>query len=149
MKIAVGCDHAGLKVKNTIIDYLKDNGYEYTDVGTYTLDSCDYPDFANEVAIKVAQGDCDKGIIVCGTGIGVSIVANKVKGIRCAHCTDTFSAKACREHNNANVITFGDRITGIGIILDCVKLFLETEFLGGRHEKRVDKITQIENKNFK
>lgn len=149
MKIAVGCDHAGLKVKNTIIDYLKDAGYEYLDVGTYTLESCDYPDFANEVAIKVAQGDCDKGIIVCGTGIGVSIVANKVKGIRCAHCTDTFSAKACREHNNANVITFGDRITGVGIILDCVKLFLETEFLGGRHEKRVDKITQIENKNFK
>ena len=149
MKIAVGCDHAGLNVKNKIINYLKDNGYEYTDVGTYTLDSCDYPDFANEVAQKVAQGECDKGIIVCGTGIGVSIVANKVKGIRCAHCTDTFSAKACREHNNANVITFGDRITGIGIILDCVKLFLETEFLGGRHEKRVDKITQIENKNFK
>ena len=90
-----------------------------------------------------------KGIIVCGTGIGVSIVANKVKGIRCAHCTDTFSAKACREHNDANIITFGDRISGIGVILDCVDLFLTTDFAGGRHSKRVDKIKQIEDENFK
>ncbi len=149
MKIAIGCDHAGLKVKQAIISYLGENGYEAVDFGTYDESSCDYPDFAEKVANAVSNGDCPKGIIVCGTGVGVSIVANKVKGIRCAHCTDTFTAKACREHNNANVITFGDRISGLGIILDCVKLFLETEFLGGRHEKRVNKILDIENRNFK
>ena len=149
MKIAIGCDHAGFKVKQAIISYLCENGYEYQDFGTYDESSCDYPDFAEKVANAVAVGGFCRGIIVCGTGVGVSIVANKVKGIRCAHCTDNFTAKACREHNNANVITFGDRITGLGIILDCVKLFLETEFLGGRHEKRVNKIIDVENKNFK
>ena len=149
MKIAVGCDHAGLKMKNTIISSLSDMGYEYTDFGTYDENSCDYPDYALKVAEAVAQGDCERGIIVCGTGIGVSIVANKVKGIRCAHCTDTFSAKACREHNDANVITFGDRISGIGVVLDCVKLFLETPFSGGRHVKRVEKIKTVEEKYFK
>lgn len=149
MKIAVGCDHAGLKMKNTIISSLSDMGYEYTDFGTYDENSCDYPDYALKVAEAVAQGDCERGIIVCGTGIGVSIVANKVKGIRCAHCTDTFSAKACREHNDANVITFGDRISGIGVVLDCVKLFLETPFSGGRHVKRVEKIKAVEEKYFK
>ena len=149
MKIAIGCDHAGFKMKNAIIDFLTKNGYEYQDFGTYDESSCDYPDYALAVAEAVASGDFEKGIIVCGTGIGVSIVANKVKGIMCAHCTDTFSAKACREHNDANVITFGDRISGIGIVLDCVKLFLETEFSGGRHIKRVDKITRVEEKYFK
>ena len=149
MKIAIGCDHAGLNVKNVIIKELEKMGHEYYDFGTYDLSSCDYPDYASAVAKAVAGGDYDKGIIVCGTGVGVSIVANKIKGIRCAHCTDTFTAKACREHNDANVITFGDRITGIGVILDCVKLFLETEFLGGRHEGRVNKIKNIEEENFK
>ena len=149
MKIAIGCDHAGLNVKNTIISELEKMGHEYHDFGTYDLSSCDYPDYAVQVAKAVASGEYEKGIIVCGTGVGVSIVANKVKGIRCAHCTDTFTAKACREHNDANIITFGDRITGIGIILDCVKLFLETEFLGGRHEGRVNKIKNIEEENFR
>ncbi len=149
MKIAIGCDHAGLNVKNAIKVELEKLGYEYNDFGTYDLSSCDYPDYAVQVANAVASGEYEKGIIVCGTGVGVSIVANKVKGIRCAHCTDTFTAKACREHNDANIITFGDRITGLGVILDCVNLFLSTEFLGGRHEGRVNKIKNIENENFK
>lgn len=147
--IAIGCDHAGFSVKQKIMEHLTEKGYEYKDYGTYDLNSCDYPDYALKVANAVAKNECEKGIIVCGTGIGVSIVANKVKGIRCAHCTDTFSAKACREHNDANVITFGDRISGIGVILDCVDLFLTTDFAGGRHSKRVDKIKQIEDENFK
>lgn len=147
--IAIGCDHAGFNVKQKIMEHLTEKGYEYKDYGTYDLNSCDYPDFALKVANAVAENECEKGIIVCGTGIGVSIVANKVKGIRCAHCTDTFSAKACREHNDANVITFGDRISGIGVILDCVDLFLTTDFAGGRHCKRVDKIKKIEDENFK
>ena len=147
--IAIGCDHAGFNVKQKIMEHLTEKGYEYKDYGTYDLNSCDYPDYALKVANAVAKNECEKGIIVCGTGIGVSIVANKVKGIRCAHCTDTFSAKACREHNDANVITFGDRISGIGVILDCVDLFLTTDFAGGRHSKRVDKIKQIEDENFK
>jgi ribose 5-phosphate isomerase B len=149
MKIAIGCDHAGLNVKKSIMQELDKLGHVYQDFGTYDLASCDYPDYAVQVANAVASGDFEKGIIVCGTGVGVSIVANKVKGIRCAHCTDTFTAKACREHNDANVITFGDRITGLGVILDCVKLFLSTEFLGGRHEGRVNKIKNIEDENFK
>jgi len=149
MKIAIGCDHAGLNVKNAIKVELEKLGHEYNDFGTYDLSSCDYPDYAVQVANAVASGEYEKGIIVCGTGVGVSIVANKVKGIRCAHCTDTFTAKACREHNDANIITFGDRITGLGVILDCVNLFLSTEFLGGRHEGRVNKIKNIENENFK
>ncbi len=147
--IAIGCDHAGFNVKQKIMEHLTEKGYEYKDYGTYDLCSCDYPDYALKVANAVAKHECEKGIIVCGTGIGVSIVANKVKGIRCAHCTDTFSAKACREHNDANIITFGDRISGIGVILDCVDLFLTTDFAGGRHSKRVDKIKQIEDENFK
>lgn len=147
--IAIGCDHAGFNVKQKIMEHLTEKGYEFKDYGTYDLNSCDYPDYALKVANAVAKNECEKGIIVCGTGIGVSIVANKVKGIRCAHCTDTFSAKACREHNDANVITFGDRISGIGVILDCVDLFLTTFFAGGRHSKRVDKIKQIEDENFK
>lgn len=147
--IAIGCDHAGLNVKQKIMEHLTEKGYEYKDYGTYDLSSCDYPDYALKVANAVAKNECEKGIIVCGTGIGVSIVANKVKGIRCAHCTDTFSARACREHNDANVITFGGRISGIGVILDCVDLFLTTEFAGGRHSKRVDKIKKIEDENFK
>lgn len=147
--IAIGCDHAGFSVKQKIMEHLTEKGYEFKDYGTYDLNSCDYPDYALKVANAVAKNECEKGIIVCGTGIGVSIVANKVKGIRCAHCTDTFSAKACREHNDANVITFGDRISGIGVILDCVDLFLTTDFAGGRHSKRVDKIKQIEDENFK
>lgn len=147
--IAIGCDHAGFNVKQKIMEHLTEKGFEFKDYGTYDLNSCDYPDYALKVANAVAKNECEKGIIVCGTGIGVSIVANKVKGIRCAHCTDTFSAKACREHNDANVITFGDRISGIGVILDCVDLFLTTDFAGGRHSKRVDKIKQIEDENFK
>lgn len=147
--IAIGCDHAGFPVKQKIIEHLKQLGYEYEDFGTYDLSSCDYPDYALVVAEAVSNGKCEKGIIVCGTGIGVSIVANKVKGIRCAHCTDAFSAKACREHNDANVITFGERISGIGVILDCVDLFLTTDFARGRHSKRVEKIKKIEEKYFK
>ena len=149
MKIAIGNDHAAVEMKNHIMDYLKNKGFEVVNFGSDTAESVDYPIYGEKVANAVANGECDFGILICGTGVGISLAANKVKGIRAAVCSEPMTARLCREHNNANVITFGDRITGLGIILDCVKLFLETEFLGGRHEKRVNKITEVENKYFK
>ncbi len=146
MKIAIGCDHAGINLKPAVIKYLEENGHEYKDFGTYTTDSCDYPDYALAVAEAVSSQEYDRGILICGTGIGMSIAANKVKGIRCAHVQDTFSAKATREHNNANIIAFGERLIGVGVAVDIVDAYLKAEFLGGRHQKRVDKILQIEAK---
>lgn len=146
MKIALGSDHAGFKLKNIIIEHLKEKGIELKDFGTYTSDSCDYPDYAYAVAKEVADKNFDCGILVCGTGIGISIAANKVKGIRAAACSDTFSAHACREHNDANIIAMGERIVGPGLAIDIVDTFLNASFQGGRHQKRVDKITEIENK---
>ncbi|MBE5742166.1 MAG: ribose 5-phosphate isomerase B [Clostridiales bacterium] len=149
MKIAIGCDHAGINLKPTLIKFLQENGYEYTDFGTYTADSCNYAEYGEKVAEAVAFGGYDRGILICGTGIGMSIVANKVTGIRCAHCHDVFSAKATRQHNNANVIAFGERVIGSGLMLDIVKAFLTTEFEGGRHQARIDKITEVEKKYSK
>ncbi len=146
MKIALACDHGGLNLKNTIIDYLKSHGYEYEDFGCYTKDSCDYPDYALPAAEAVAAGKCDRGIVVCSTGIGVSIVANKVPGIRCAHCHDSYCAKYTRLHNNSNMLAMGEKVVGAGYALEIVETFLTTEFEGGRHERRVDKITAIEKK---
>ncbi len=147
MKIAVACDHGGLNLKNALIAYLKKNGHEVKNFGTDTMDSCDYPDFAVLAAEAVASGECDRGIVVCSSGIGVSIVANKVPGIRCAHCHDTYCAKYTRLHNDANMIAFGEKVVGAGLMEEIVHLFLTTEFEGGeRHNRRIDKITKIEQK---
>ncbi len=149
MKIALACDHGGLNLKNAIIEYLKNNGYSYEDFGTYSADSCDYPDYALPAAEAVAGGDCERGIVVCSTGIGVSIVANKVPGVRCAHCHDTYCAEFTRRHNDANMLAMGEKVVGTGYALKIVEAFLNTEFEGGRHSRRVDKITQIEKKYSK
>lgn len=143
--IAIGCDHGGLSHKEKIKEKLTEWGYEYKDFGTYDESSCDYPDIAKEVAEGIKSGECDKGILICGTGIGMSIAANKVLGIRAAHVTDTFSAKMSREHNNAHIICLGERITGIEVAFEIVKAYLEAEFQGGRHEQRVNKIMALEN----
>ena len=149
MKIAVACDHGGLALKNVLLEYLKKNGYEIMDFGTCTAESCDYPDFVLPAAEAVASGEYERGILVCSTGIGVSIAANKVKGIRCAHCHDTYSAKYTRLHNDANMLAFGQKIIGDGLMLEIVETFLNTEFEGGRHQRRIDKIKAIEEKYFK
>ncbi|MFR9241961.1 MAG: ribose 5-phosphate isomerase B [Clostridium baratii] len=146
MKIALGSDHGGFKLKNEIISYLKENGYEIKDFGTYTTESCDYPEYAEKVAEVVANKEFDFGILVCGTGIGISMSANKVSGIRAALCSDTFSAHATREHNNANILALGERVVGPGLAIDIVKTFLNSEFEGGRHQNRIDKISEIEKK---
>lgn len=146
MKIALACDHGGLNLKNKIYAYLKEHNYEVIDFGTDTTDSCDYPDYALPAAEAVASGECDRGILICSTGIGVSIVANKVPGVRCAHCHDTYCATFTRLHNNANMLAMGEKVVGVGYALQIVEAFLSTEFEGGRHERRVDKITAIEKK---
>lgn len=144
MILAVGSDHGGFLLKERIKEFLKSESIEFKDFGTFNDDSVDYPDFAVKVAHAVAAGECDKGILCCGTGIGVAISANKVPGIRAALCGDTFSARASREHNNANILALGERVTGPGLALDIVKVWLESEFAGGRHESRVEKIAAIE-----
>jgi ribose 5-phosphate isomerase B len=149
MKIAIGSDHAGLSLKKEIIKHLQGKELEFEDFGAYTEESCDYPDFAEKVAEEVVKKNFDFGILVCGTGIGISIAANKVPGIRAALCNDTFSAHACREHNNANILALGARVVGGGVALDIVDSFLGAEFQGARHQKRIDKITQIEKKYSK
>lgn len=147
--IAIGCDHGGLDIKNAVIEYMKENGIEYTDYGCYTTESVDYPVYAYQVAKNVADGAARLGIICCGTGIGVSMAANKVKGIRAAVCTDEFCAEMTRRHNNANVMCMGGRVIDEDKAVKLASVFLNTPFDGGRHEKRVNMITDIENGNFK
>ena len=149
MKIALACDHGGLNLKNAVIEYLKENGYDFVDYGTNSTDSCDYPDFALPAAEAVAEKKCDRGIIICSTGIGVSIVANKVPGVRCAHCHDSYCAEFTRRHNDANVLAMGEKVVGTGYALKIVETFLNTQCEGGRHQRRVDKITEIEKKYCK
>lgn len=146
-RIAIGCDHGGTDLKNIVISYLEKKGYTIVNFGTDSTESVDYPDYAVPVCEAVKSGECDCGILICGTGIGMSIAANKIKGIRAAHCTDTFSARFTRLHNDANVLCMGARITGPGLALDIVDLFLETGFEGGRHSNRLEKIAQIEKNN--
>ncbi|MBO5998920.1 MAG: ribose 5-phosphate isomerase B [Lachnospiraceae bacterium] len=143
MKIALGCDHGGFELKEQVLSYLKENGYETCDFGTYDLKSCDYPVFARKAAQAVADGECDRGIVICTTGIGVSIVANKVKGIRCAVVSDTTTARLTRAHNDANMIAMGGGIIGKNLALDIVAAFLNTGFSG--EEKHVRRIAAIEN----
>lgn len=149
MKIAIACDHGGLNLKNEVKKYLADNGYEVLDFGTDSIASCDYPDYALPAAEAVASGECERGIVICSTGIGVSIVANKVPGVRCAHCHDSYCAEFTRLHNNSNMLALGEKVVGTGYALKIVDTFLKTEFEGGRHQRRVDKITEIEKKYSK
>lgn len=146
MKIALGCDHGGLEHKNAIAEHLKSRSFTVEDFGVYEQKSVDYPDIAVLVADCVAAEQADLGILVCGTGIGMSLAANKVKGIRAAACSEHFSAKYTRLHNNSNILCLGGRVIGVGTALELVDLFVDTEFEGGRHETRVNKITDIENR---
>ncbi len=142
MKIALACDHGGLDLKNLIIDYLKKEGHEIIDEGTYTKDSCDYPVYAKKAALDVQKGLADRGIVCCSTGIGVSIVANKVKGIRCALVTDVTSARLTREHNNTNVLALGQKNVSFDRALEIVKIWLETPF--SNEERHIRRINMIE-----
>jgi ribose 5-phosphate isomerase B len=144
MKVAIGSDHAGVDLRKEIIAMIEELGMEVEDVGCECTTSVDYPDYAIPVAEKVANGEADRGILICGTGIGMSIAANKVKGIRCALVHDLFSAKATRQHNDSNVLAMGERVIGPGLALEIAKVWLTTEYEGGRHGRRVGKISQYE-----
>ena len=144
MKIAIACDHGGLNLKNEIIKYLEAHGHTYVDFGTKSTDSCDYPDFGAAAARAVADGECEKGIVVCTTGIGISIAANKVRGVRCALCTDPYLAKMTRLHNDANMLALGGGVTGKNLALEIVDTFLDTEFSKG--ENHIRRIGKLENK---
>ena len=144
MKIAMACDHGGLELKLLIKKHLEDRGFTVEDFGTNDLSSCDYPDYAEPAARAVASGECEKGIVVCTTGIGVSIVANKVKGIRCALLSDPISAKLTRQHNDTNMMALGQGIVGPKLALEIVDIWVDTAFEGGRHQNRVNKIMAIE-----
>lgn len=146
MKVAIASDHGGFNLKTEIISLLEELGYEFQDFGCHSTDSVDYPDYAQVVAEKVAKGEFDRGILVCGTGIGMSIAANKVPGIRCALVHDAFSARATREHNDSNILAMGERVIGPGLAREIVQIWLTTPFAGGRHERRVQKIGQLEEK---
>ena len=143
-KIIIACDHGGLELKNEIVMHLNKIGVEAVDIGTYTADSCNYPDYARALCSRIQSGEFELGILVCGTGIGMSMAANKHKGIRAACCSDTFSARMTRMHNNANVLCLGGRVVGAGLACDMVDLFINTEFEGGRHEARVQMLCDIE-----
>ena len=142
--ISIACDHGAIALKNHLKAYLEGKGYQVKDFGTHTTDSCDYPDFAAPAARAVASGECEKGIVLCTTGIGVSMVANKVKGVRCALCHETHSAEMTRRHNDANVLAIGAGVTGVNLAERIVDVFLTTEFEGGRHQRRVDKVMAVE-----
>ena len=141
---AIGSDHGGYALKQEIMKHLSERGIAYRDYGTYSEESCDYPDYGAAVGRAVASGECERGIVVCGTGIGISIAANKVRGVRCALCGDCFSAQMAREHNDANVLALGARVLGAGLALKIVDTFLDSAFAGGRHERRVAKLMAIE-----
>ena len=145
MKIALACDHGALDLKNDLIPHLEKLGYEVKDFGTYTLDSCDYPDFVGPAAQAVASGECEKGIVMCTTGIGVSITANKIPGIRCALLSDVMSARMTREHNDTNVMALGAGVVGQMLALEIIDTWLGTDYEGGRHQRRIDKMMALEN----
>lgn len=147
MKIGIGSDHAGHNLKSEIIKHIEKE-YQVIDYGTCSSESVDYPDYGVKVAQAIVNGECDRGIVICGTGIGISISANKVPGIRAALCTDSFMARMSREHNDANILALGERIVGVDLALDIVDVWLKTEFLGGRHKMRVDKISEIEKRRM-
>lgn len=145
-KIVMASDHAGFDLKSTLVEQLKNDGYDVEDAGTYSKDSCDYPVFAEKACRYMLDGKAELCILVCGTGIGMSMAANKVKGIRAACCSDTYSAKYTRLHNDANVLCMGARVVGEGLAYEIAKVFLETEFEGGKHLRRINMISDLENK---
>ena len=147
MKIAIACDHGGFERKEQVKNFLMGKGYEVEDFGTHNTESCHYPVFGEAAANAVASGACEKGIVICTTGIGMSIVANKVKGIRCAHCTDLHTAEMTRHHNDSNMLAIGAALSDEALSCQMAEVFLTTEFDGGRHQTRVDMITAIEEKN--
>ncbi|MGI6499060.1 MAG: ribose 5-phosphate isomerase B [Oscillospiraceae bacterium] len=141
--IAIGCDHGGFALKQEMISYLQKNGYEYQDFGTYDTESCDYPVYGEKVARAVASGACEKGLLFCGTGVGISLAANRVKGIRAVVCSEPYSAEMSRRHNNANVLCLGGRVVGPGLAEQVVDIWLRTEFEGGRHDRRIHLLESI------
>lgn len=144
MKLAIGCDHGGVELKQTVLDFIKTiKNIEVTDYGTTGKDSVDYPDFGRKVSEAVSNGAAERGILICGTGIGMSMVANRYPKVRAALCHDHFTAQMSREHNDANVLVMGERVIGKGVALEIVRTWLETEFAGGRHQKRLDKIDAL------
>lgn len=145
MKLAIGSDHVGVELKPAIIDYLKELGHEVKDFGPYSTERTDYPKFGRKVAEEVAAGNFDSGILICGTGVGISISANKVKGIRAVVCSEPYSAKLSKEHNNTNILAFGSRVVGLELAKMIVKEWLDAEFESGRHARRVQMISDIEN----
>ena len=144
MKIAVASDHGGFELKKELMEHLAGLGHECVDFGTYSAESCDYSDFAVPACKAVVSGECDFGILMCGTGIGMSIAANKVRGVRCALCSDSYSAEMTRRHNDANVLAMGARVTGSALAVHIADVFLSTGFDGGRHQRRVDKVMRLE-----
>ncbi len=144
MKISIGCDHGGFALKEQVAEHLKQLGHEVVDCGTYSTDSCDYPEFGAKAARMVADGQCQRGVVICTTGIGISISANKVKGIRCALCMNTDMAMMTRKHNDANMIAMGAKYVTPQLAFEMVDIFLSTDFEGGRHQIRVDKLMNIE-----
>jgi ribose 5-phosphate isomerase B len=149
MRIAIGCDHRGRALKKAIKGLLAEMGHECVDMGVHRAKSVDYPDIAAKVALQVSKDKADRGILICGTGIGMCISANKVQGIRAANCNDIFSARRSREHNNANVLCLGSDMLGEALALDIVKIYLSTKFAGGRHQRRLDKISALEQKRIR
>lgn len=149
MQIGIACDHGGFELKEELKAFLASIGHDPLDMGTFNEDSVDYPDYAVLVAEKVATGALPKGILICGTGIGMSIAANKIRGVRAALVNDLFSARFCQEHTDANILVLGGRILGKALAKEIVKVWLETSFAGGRHQRRLDKIETLEKKNFK
>ena len=148
MKIVLGCDHAGYNMKDAVKKHIESKGYEVVEVGTFSADSCHYPVFASAACKKILDGECELGVLICGTGIGMSIAANKHKGIRAACCSDVFSARLTREHNDSNILCFGERVVGIGTALDLVDAFLGAEYLNnGNHVTRVAMLSDIEKAN--
>ena len=143
--IAIACDHGALALKEAIKKHLDERGLAYKDFGTYTAESCDYPDYVAPAARAVASGECDRGIVACTTGIGVSIAANKIKGIRCALLSDKMSARLTRQHNDTNMMAMGGGVVGEMLALEIVDTWLDTEFQGGRHQRRIDKVMALEN----
>lgn len=148
MKIGIGNDHAAVDMKNEIKAYLEEKGYEVVNYGTDTKESCDYPIYGEKVGVAVASGEVDLGVLICGTGIGISMAANKVEGVRAAVCSEPYSARLTRQHNNTNIIAFGARVIGIDMAKMIVDEFLGAEFMGGKHAKRVDMMMEIERKKI-
>ncbi|MGN0332057.1 MAG: ribose 5-phosphate isomerase B [Lachnospiraceae bacterium] len=145
MKIGIGNDHAAVDMKNEVVEYLKEKGYEVVNYGTDTTESCHYPVYGEKVGKAVASGEVDLGILICGTGVGISLAANKVKGVRAVVCSEPYSAKLSRQHNNTNILAFGARVVGIEMAKMIIDEWLDAEFMGGRHQTRVDMIMAIEN----